>query len=75
LVRNEYLLAFSRTAHGAGTDPKSQTPQRLGRGTGTFWTNMGDKSMNLLLPAPAGSDSREHKKPEVGKGAPVETGK
>ncbi|HLW68637.1 MAG TPA: SPFH domain-containing protein [Gemmataceae bacterium] len=26
-------------------------------GNGTFWTNMGDKNMNLLLPAPVGQDS------------------
>jgi hypothetical protein len=28
-------------------------------GTGTFWTNMGDKSMNLLLPAPVGPAEKE----------------
>jgi hypothetical protein len=44
-------------------------------GTGTFWTNMGDKSMNLLLPAPAGADSKDRNKPEVGKGTAVEAGK
>jgi SPFH domain / Band 7 family len=30
-------------------------------GNGTFWTNMGDKNMNLMMPVPAGADSREKK--------------
>jgi hypothetical protein len=33
-------------------------------GQGTFWTNMGDKSMNLFLPVPAGEQKskKEEKK-------------
>lgn len=27
-------------------------------GQGTFWTNMGDKNMNLMLPVPAGGDKK-----------------
>src|SRR5262249_54957362 len=33
-------------------------------GNGTFWTNMGDKNMNLLLPAPVGTDAKEKEKKE-----------
>jgi hypothetical protein len=37
-------------------------------GNGTFWTNMGDKNMNLLLPAPIGPDQpkREPSKDALG---------
>jgi hypothetical protein len=31
-------------------------------GNGTFWTNMGDKNMNLLLPAPVGPDAPKKEK-------------
>ena len=44
-------------------------------GTGTFWTNMGDKNMNLMLPMPVASDSKEPKKTDGGKEKAVETGK
>jgi len=30
-------------------------------GPGTFWTNLGDKTMNLFLPAPSGSDAKKAK--------------
>ncbi len=36
-------------------------------GAGTFWTNMGDKSMNLMLPVPGGSDKPERSKAEAKK--------
>lgn len=32
-------------------------------GTGTFWTNMGDKNMNLMLPAGGGAEKPERKTP------------
>ena len=36
-------------------------------GAGTFWTNMGDKNMNLMLPATGGSDKPERSKPPASK--------
>jgi hypothetical protein len=44
-------------------------------GAGTFWTNMGDKSMNLLLPAPGNSDGNQRKKAEAGKVTAADSGK
>ncbi len=44
-------------------------------GNGTFWTNMGDKNMNLMLPVPAGTDSRTQPKKEETKGTAAETKK
>jgi hypothetical protein len=44
-------------------------------GTGTFWTNMGDKNMNLMLPMPVGPDSKEPKKTDGSKEKVAETGK
>lgn len=38
-------------------------------GNGTFWTNMGDKNMNLLLPAPVGPDKKEAPKKDDTKNA------
>src|SRR5437763_10226270 len=33
-------------------------------GSGTFWTNMGDKNMNLMLPVTNGTEAKERRKPE-----------
>jgi hypothetical protein len=44
-------------------------------GPGTFWTNMGDKSINLMMPVPAAPGSKERKKPENGKEKVAETQK
>jgi hypothetical protein len=37
-------------------------------GSGTFWTNMGDKNMNMLLPLPTAPDAKDRKKSEEAKG-------
>jgi hypothetical protein len=43
-------------------------------GPGTFWTNMGDKNMNLLLPTPGGGDKiSTSTKPIVGPPSPDKT--
>jgi SPFH domain / Band 7 family len=33
-------------------------------GSGTFWTNMGDKSMNLMMPLPGGQEKNDGAKPK-----------
>jgi hypothetical protein len=38
-------------------------------GNGTFWTNMGDKNMNLLLPAPVGPEPKDRLKKDNAKNA------
>jgi hypothetical protein len=37
-------------------------------GSGTFWTNMGDKNMNLMLPVPAAADAKDRVKTNESKG-------
>ena len=37
-------------------------------GSGTFWTNMGDKNMNLMLPVHAAPDAKDRTKPDASKG-------
>ncbi len=41
-------------------------------GNGTLWTNMSDKNMNLLLPAPVGPDKKEPPKKDDAKDATAE---